>query len=153
MQNKARYPKTYIARLPLIGLILLYSVAGCTSNTQTLTGAERDAVLAYAEPMTDNLLEGWNRGAYATLSRNFNEEMSQALDEASFRKTRGEVLDRVGAYVSRQVDEVLQQGDLVVVIYRGQFEKDDNVTIRVVFQASGDHQIAGLWFDSPRLRR
>jgi len=25
--------------------------------------------------------------------------------------------------------------------------------VRVVFEAGGDHRIAGLWFDSPRLRQ
>jgi hypothetical protein len=33
------------------------------------------------------------------------------------------------------------------VVYTAKFEKDDNVTVRVVFRAEDPHQISGLWFN------
>jgi hypothetical protein len=45
------------------------------------------------------------------------------------------------------VNSVAQTGDFYVVIYDTKFEKDDNVTVRVVFRVADPHQVSGLWFN------
>jgi len=117
------------------------------------TGSEKDAVLAYSEAKTTNLLIGFNNNDYATFSRDFNDKMKIALNEASFANTRVQVSGKIGNYVSRQVDSVQQSGDFVVVIYTARFENEDQVTVRVSFEAAEPHRISGLWFDSPKLRQ
>lgn len=138
--------------LGMLGLWIA-AVTCIPGGAQEVTGAERDAVLAYAGPMTDNLLAGFNAGDYTAFSRDFNAQMREALHESSFSITRATVAGKIGQYVSRTVSRVEKQGDFVTVIYRATFEQEDGVTVRVVFEASGDHRIAGLWFDSPRLRQ
>lgn len=138
--------------VPMLGLILLVTVIGCDTGVQQLTGADRDAVLVYTEPMTDNLLAGFNAGDYATLSRDFNAQMRAAFTESQFGSTRALTLSKIGRYVSRVVSSVEKRDNYIAVIYKARFENEDNVTVRVVFEAAGGHSIAGLWFNSPKLQ-
>ncbi|MFQ5342457.1 MAG: DUF3887 domain-containing protein [Anaerolineae bacterium] len=134
-------------------LILVIGLAACSSGVQVLTGADREAVLAYAEPLTDNLLAGLNAGDYPAFSRDFSAKMREALDESGFATTRAGIVEKIGAYVSRDVTRVEKRSGFIVVIYSASFEQEDGVTVRVVFEPAGEHRITGLWFDSPRLRQ
>ena len=134
-------------------LILVIGLAACSSGVQVLSGADREAVLAYAEPLTDNLLAGFNAGDYPAFSRDFSAKMREALNESGFATTRAGIVDKIGKYVSRDVSRVVKQGGFIVVIYSASFEQEDGVTVRVVFEPAGEHRITGLWFDSPRLRQ
>jgi hypothetical protein len=127
--------------------------AGCSAGAQPITGAERDAVLAYAEPKTENLLNGFNAGDYAIFARDFDAAMRQAETETVFTQTRAAIQNKIGNYISRQVTNVVKQDKFIVVIYNGRFENEDGVTMRVVFTPDDAHQITGLWFDSPKLRQ
>ena len=56
----------------LLVLLLASSLAACGANpSKTLTGADQDTVLAYADPIADNLLKGMNDRDYTTFSRDF----------------------------------------------------------------------------------
>lgn len=130
-----------------------FALLSCNTPAQPITGAERDAVLAYTEPKTENLLNGFNAGDYAIFARDFDATMRQAETETVFLQTRASIMGKIGKYVSRQVTDVVKQDNFVVVMYNGRFEKEDGVTMRVVFRPDGEHQISGLWFDSPKLRQ
>ena len=132
---------------------LLVGLAACSSGVQVLSGADRDAVLAYAEPMTDNLLAGFNAGDYPAFSRDFSDKMREALNESAFATTRAGIVGKIGKYVSRGVSRVEKRGGFIAVVYSARFEQEDGVTVRVVFEQAGDHRVSGLWFDSPRLRQ
>ena len=136
-----------IRNLLWIGLlVILLSACGGAQET-ILTGDEKDAVLEFSEPMTDNLLAGMNANDYATFSMDFDEQMLAAMTEANFAEFKKDRDSKLGAYVSRQVDSVRQSGDFYAVIYKTEFEKDDNVSMRVVFRLADPHNISGLWFD------
>ncbi len=126
---------------------------GCSAGAQPIQGTDRDAVLGYAEPKTDNLLDGFNSGDYAVFSRDFDAAMRQAETESVFLQTRAAIQSKIGNYISRQVADVVKQDNFIVVIYNGRFEKENGVTMRLVFTPDDAHQIAGLWFDSPMLRQ
>lgn len=141
----------------LIGLGLLAGIllASCSAEPPTvvLTGAERDAVLAYAEPMTDNLLQGMNEDDYTRFARDFDAQMAKAMPAGSFDSFMAGVGAKLGQYESRTVSSVESVGSLTRVIYQARFANDDPVTVRVVFDKdTADHRIGGLWFDSARLR-
>jgi maltoporin len=126
---------------------------GCTIFPQNIQGAERDAILAYAEPTTDNVLNGYNSGDYALFSKNFDTVMLQAETEMVFQQTRSQILSKIGKYISRQTPSIVKQNNMVIVFYNARFEQEDGVTVRVVFQPDGEHKLTGLWFDSPKLRQ
>lgn len=140
-----------ILTLPALALLSAALLFAC-SNVQTLDGAERDAVLAYAEPKTENLLNGFNAGDYTVFSRDFDAAMRRAQNEAAFTQTRTLILSKIGAYVSRRVASVFKQDNYLVVLYNCKFEQADDVSVRVVFQPGGAHEITGLWFNSPKLQ-
>lgn len=132
----------------LLGMVLLSACLGAPS----VTGTERDAVLAYSEPKTDNLLNGYNSGDYTVFARDFDDTMRKAENQDVFAQTRTQLLQKIGTYVSRRITDVVKQDQYIVVLYSAKFAQADNVTVRVVFHPDGDHQITGLWFNSPALQ-
>lgn len=141
-----------------IGIILAILPA-CAPKRQTLKGDARDAVLAYADPMADRLLQALNEDDYDTFAQDLSEPMKKSLTSAAFAQTRKQVIGKVGQYVSRQVQNVFQTGQAgddkayVTVVYVARFEQDQAVTITISFDLAEPHQINGLWFNSERLRQ
>jgi len=139
----------------LITILLTTLVLSACGGPQAkpVEGAERDAVLLYSEPAADNVLLGINDSDYATFSSPFNATLAKSLNEAEFAKLQQAVLPKVGKYVSREVDSVLQDDKYVTLIYKAKFEQEDGVTVRLVFDKTDTHPVSGLWFDSPKLRQ
>ena len=131
----------------LLAVTLTGILTGCGSSGTPVTGADREAVLAYSEARTDNLLAGMNANDYAMFSKDFDMDMLNAMSEADFNKLKADRDAKLGLYVSREVDSVVQVGDFYSVNYKAVFEKDDAVMVRVVFRVEEPHQVSGLWFD------
>jgi hypothetical protein len=129
------------------------AVYALVPNSSAVTGSARIAILTYSEPTTDNLMQGLNGGDYAVFSRDLGDSMKNALGEPGLINIRKQVNDKIGDYISRQVNTISQSGDNVTVIYDTRFERDGQVTMRVSFQAAEPHRISGLWFDSDKLRQ
>jgi len=136
-------------------LVVLAAVAasGCMSQETVVSGDEVTQVLAYADPIADNVMQGFNEGNYTMYSRDFGPEMRQALDEAAFEQNREFVTSRVGLYESLGEPVVTETGEYIAVTYKAAFEREDGVALRFVFKKGDEsHQLSGLWFNSPMLR-
>lgn len=131
----------------LLTALLIGVLVGCGSNGTPVTGADKDAVLAYSEAKTDNLLAGMNANDYTMFSQDFDQDMLKAMPQPEFDKLKKDRDAKLGLYISRTVNSVLQIGDFYTVIYDAQFEKDDAVTVRVVFRLAEPHEVSGLWFN------
>ncbi len=95
---------------------------------------EKAEVLAYADPVADNILQGFDESNYTMYYREF-------------------VTSRLGVYVSRDNPVVTERGEYITVTYRAEFEREDGVNLRFVFQKDDEsHRLHGLWFNSPMLR-
>ena len=126
-------------------LLLTAGLNACGNTPKELTGAEKDAVLAWSEPLSDNLLNGFQSGDYAAFSANMSDKMKQALTEDNFKSTRASLATALGQYQGRTVKGVLeQQGVGITVVYTGQFEKDPEATITVSFESGEPHTIIGF---------
>ena len=140
-------------------LLALISLTACSilkaplTQTRTLEGSERDSVLAYADSKGENLISGMVGGDYATFSTDFDATMKQGMDENAFTDLLATFASKLGQYQSHEVNAVLQDENYSTVVYRLNYEKDNRVTMRVVFNNTEDHNISGLWFDSPELRK
>lgn len=132
--------------LPLVAVLIIL-LAGCGSQGTALTGPDKDAVLAFSESKTDNLLAGMNAGDYARFSADFDSAMLNAMPQAQFAALKKDRDAKLGLYVSRQVSSVVKQGEYYVVFYNAKFEKDDAVVVRVVFLVAEPHLVSGLWFN------
>ena len=132
--------------LLLVGLV--FSLLAACGPQETVLGEEdSDAVLAFSEEKTDNLLAGMKVGDYAAFSRDFDQQMLDAMTEAQFEALKTDRDATLGAYISRQVNRVVQTGDFYAVFYDAKFEKDDAVAMRVVFRVAEPNQVSGLWFN------
>lgn len=134
----------------LLATLLAGLLAACGGAKETvLSGEEKEAVLAFSEAKTENLMAGMKSGDYAAFSQDFDQAMLKAMSEQAFGKFKQDYDGRLGAYVSRQVNRVTQSdsGKFVAVVYDAVFEKDEAVTMRVVFRADDPHEISGLWFN------
>lgn len=121
-------------------------MAACAPAETVVIGEERDAVLAFSEAKTDNLLNGMNANDYAAFSQDFDAEMRNAMPQSGFDALKKDRDETLGLYVSRSVNRVVKDGDFYAVIYDAVFEKDDAVSIRVVFRIAEPHEVSGLWF-------
>ncbi len=130
----------------LLTVLLVGILAGCGPRETALTGDDRDAVLAFSEAKTDNLLAGMNANDYAAFSKDFDQAMLDAIPRSGFDSLKKDRDAKLGLYVSREANRVVQSGDFYAVIYDAVFEKDDKVTLRVVFRVAEPHEISGLWF-------
>lgn len=134
----------------LLAMLLAGLLAACGGTKETvLSGTDQETVLAYSEAKTDTLMAGMNANDYAAFSADFDPDMLNAMPQSAFEKFKKGYDDKLGAYVSRSVNRVTrsQSGKFVAVVYDAVFEKDDAVTMRVVFRAEDPHLVSGLWFD------
>lgn len=131
----------------MVGILLVVGLTGCGSSSTTLTGADKDAVLAFSEAKTDTLLAGMNAGDYALFSQDFDTDMLKAMTQSEFDKLKADRDAKLGSYVSREVNSVVQSGDFYSVVYDAVFEKDNAVMVRVVFRVADPHEVSGLWFN------
>ncbi len=142
--------------VPLILLlagIIAISSCGCVSREVPLPPEEQAAIIAFADPVTENLIQGFSENNYTQYSRDFSIEMREGLDERVFEKNRDMILSKIGPYVSRGDPVVTGSGEYLIVRYPGEFVQEKDVEIRVVFRKGDDsHQVYGLWFNSPKLR-
>lgn len=142
----------------LIGLLSLVLAAGCSAvrspviEPTVLEGADRDAVLAYAQEPAENLLEGLLARDYAQFSRDFSDDMKQGMNEQAFNDLLSMLDTKLGVYQTNALVTVLQDDKFTTLVYQLIYEKDNEVSMRVVFDNKEPHKISGLWFDSPELR-
>ena len=120
-----------------------------TACERTLSGTEKAAVLAFSEAATDNLFAGLTANDYEAFSRDFDSDMYDELSVTDFAAWKQELDNKIGNYLSRNVDQVTQSDEFYVVVYQAKFDKAKQVTVTVVFHAS-DHSIALLSFDSEK---
>ena len=134
--------------VPLLIAIFVTLAAGCqTAGGTKITGTDRDAILAFSEPKTDNLMAGLNAKDYAMFSKDFDQDMQTAMSADQFKALKRDRDAKLGPYISRTVKEVYKRDAYYTVIYNTVFEADPDVVMRVVFQADDPHGISGLWFD------
>ncbi|MDA8336180.1 MAG: hypothetical protein M0Z41_14560 [Peptococcaceae bacterium] len=132
-----------LSAIPVI-LALVLVLAGCGSQAAPVNQSK---VLAYANPITDNLLAGFNSGDYVKFTRDFDAVMRSAVKESTIQELRA----KLGQYQSRQLVTIQQTGPandpVMVVLYKAVFSKDNNVIITISFQKMGNkEQVAGLYF-------
>lgn len=144
------------SQIPLLAVLVILAAVlacGCMGREAVVSGEEAAEVLVYADPIAENVMQGFNEGNYTAYSHDFGPEMKQALDEAAFEQNREDVTSRVGLYESRGEPVVTETGDHITVTYRAKFEQEDGVALRFVFgKDDPSHQLSGLWFNSPKLR-
>ena len=135
----------------LVVLFLANVLAACQKSGPSgamLSQEQSKAVLAYSEAKVDNLLDGWNENDYAAFSKEFRQDLLKSMTQAEFEKLRNDEFTGLGRYHAREVEGVVKRSDgSSTVIYYAVFDNDDEVLMRVTFQADEPHEISGLRFE------
>ena len=136
--------KCFVTAFVLIALFWL------TACERTLSGTEKDAVLAFSETSVDNLLEGWKANNYSVFSRDFDIDMQEEITATKFKDLKQDLNNKLGNYISRRVDQVTQADEFYVVTYQAKFEHEEAAKITVAFHIS-NQSIAFLAFDTGKV--
>lgn len=145
----------HIQRMVTTGSILIAAIllAACAeSSEQTVTKVEKETILQFSEPKVDAQMAALAASDYQGFLVDYDEAMKENTTFGAFEQLQIWLSVKVGAYQSREVTSVTQTDAYDIVDYKAKFTKDDNVTMRVVFEKADPHRISGLWFDSPNLR-
>ena len=132
----------------ILGALLLINFIG---GDQVLTGSQQDAVLAFSEPIADNLFAGYAANDYAVFSRDFDDDMAETIPAGFFTGWKLNLDDKLGNYLSHQVEQVSQSDEYYVVVYQVKFEKDEQAEVGIIFHAAEPHTINHLWINSKQL--
>jgi len=134
----------------LLGILIFIS---SRTGNQVLNGSELEAVLSYSEPIADNLFAGLAANDYTIFSRDFDADMQESIPADLFIGWKQNLDDKLGDYISHQVEQVTQSDEYYVVVYNVKFEKDEQVKVGIIFHAAEPHSINHLWIDSKKLKQ
>ena len=132
----------------ILGALLLINFSG---EDQAVTGSELDAVLAFSDPIAEDLFAGYAANDYRAFSHDFDADMQETISADFFVGWKLNLDDKLGNYLSHQVEQVSQSDEYYVVIYQVRFEKDEQAKVGIVFHAAEPHTINHLWIDSKQL--
>ena len=109
----------------------------------------------YAPAIAEGILQAVNDDDYSAYSEHFTEIMKNAAPENVFQQSNQLIKGRIGRYVSKVFWKTEEKGLYNIVYYKAKFtDEPKDVTVKVVFQEiGGEIYVAGLWFDSPKLRQ
>ena len=112
--------KKFLLLLPVVCLCsMLTACRPPVPSGSMLSVADQKAILAFSEPEIDNMLEGLKTGDYDVFSQDFSEEMLQAMPREEFEQWKKERDDRLGWYLRREVEGMVQRSDgTYTVIYQ-----------------------------------
>lgn len=134
-----------IIAMALIGVSAYYNYSLSQPVNET-------SLRAYADPMTENVLQSINTGNYANFSADFDSTMKSSLNQTAFDQLCVTLYSKVGNYTSKEFVKGQSLQGSIIAYYNASFTNEPGgVTVRVVFSSSSPVKITGLWFDSPKL--
>lgn len=135
--------------LTVLIVLAALTLAACAPRTSTILSPEEGAAYAAeVEDIVENMLVGFSKNDYATLTRDWDSAFREDYDESAFHKHYDEIISPYGAYLSKTLDHVEDQRRQRIVTYHVVFENVPDVTVRIYFRINdSDHQIIGLWWE------
>lgn len=131
--------------------VAAFLVTGCIG--QPLEGEEKERWISIASPIAENILKSINNNDYQGFTADFSQEMMNSFPPQEFANLREMLESKIGKYISKTPAKVTEEGEYIVVYFDAQYEKEEAVTVKVVFEKGDEtYKVQGLWFDSPKLR-
>lgn len=138
----------------ILGIIMMLGLIVSASACTEEPGIDANQVRTYADLITEDTLIGMNENDYAKFSQHFDEAMKSAIPEANFVQLSATLKQIIGDYISKEFWTVEKQEGYTVVKYKAKYTIEPaDVIVTVSFhEIEGETYLAGLWFDSPKLR-
>lgn len=130
-----------IALLFIVMAGLLTAMAAC--NAPKAEKVDVGEVQPYADPAADKIISGINEKDYAKFSGDFDQAMKEAVTEAKFN----EIVEQLGQCESLGItgaDRVQGYTRAYYKVKSGKLNRE--VTFMIVFSASGDRKVSGLFY-------
>ena len=87
-----------------------------------------------ADPLLDNILDGFKFDKYTQYARDFDPALKVIGSRTKFFKVSRHIKTSLGNYLYREYMGSLLKGDLIVVLWKGEFDKTKNdVLIKVTY--------------------
>jgi hypothetical protein len=147
--------KNLIVIVLMAVIIIIGTVFLVLKQKSAVPQDEISQVREHADVMTENILLGLDEGDYSKFSKDFNAQVKEGMSESVFPEVESIIKNTVGDYLfSKEFIKELKSEQHFSFYYKAQFSKEpDGVTVKLVLEKSnGEIKIAGLWFDSPKLR-
>jgi hypothetical protein len=123
--------------------------AGCSS------GSADESFKGRVEPIADNILQSIKSGDREAFLKDMDGKMKSTFTAEAFDKMNTLLGSKVGTYQSKEFWKTEKSGQYVIAYYKAKFDKEEEyVVVKVVTsEKDGVLSVAGLFFDSPNLRK
>ena len=139
--------RTIRSFLLLICLVLILPVIGCSADQEYIDFSAR---------ASENYLIAINNRDFDSFSQDLNKDMKEALPEEEFLSFADQVEGIIGTYEpgSKKLDQTKKDSGYIVIVYNAKYTGEpEDVVVTISLQKTGDKiEIAGSWFNSPKLR-
>lgn len=130
------------------GLILVIIVVSFITPAFAAERAKTtQEIKTVADPLLDNILEGFKFDDYLVYCRDFDKELKVIGSRTKFFKVSRHIKSSLGKYLYREYMGSLLKGDMTVVLWKAKYDKTKNdVLIKLVIKKQGWHYVVtGLW--------
>lgn len=134
----------YVIYVVIMSAMVVVSVSAFAG----VIGKTNEEVRAIAEPILDNILQGFKTDDYVKYSRDLDDTLKETISENKFLETDRQIEGSIGNYQSREYLGFLTKDQMTVVLWKGRFDRSvDDVLIKLVVSKRKDrYLVTGLWF-------
>ncbi len=134
-----KYLKTLMVLALIVSFVTPAFAVGRAKTTQEIK--------TIADPLLDNILDGFKFDKYTQYSRDFDPALKVIGSRTKFFKVSRRIKSTLGSYLYREYMGSLLKGDMIVVLWKGKFDKTKNdVLIKLVIKKQGRrYVVTGLW--------
>lgn len=105
----------------------------------------KDEIKEIADFMTENILIAMNENNYSDFSKEFDEKMKNALNEAKYQETMPAIKDEIGNYISKEFISVTQKDQYTIVVYKASFSEPVDVYVKNILSVNnGKYYVSGF---------
>ncbi len=143
-KRKDSFVRKYLMRLVIF--IACFSVSSWA--LADVIGYADKEVQEIAEPILDGILQGFKDNDYTQYAKNFDDMLKESVPEKRFLAVDQQIEGSMGEFKSREYLGFLNQGQITVILWKGQFEKSENdILIKLVIsKRANTFVVTGLWF-------
>jgi hypothetical protein len=137
----------------LVAIMLVCIAPTCFAKKQVVSNQNSwnyiEQIRKFADPATENMLLRFNDGNYGQYSKDFSQQMKDAMSESKFKDVDAAIKANLGNYVSMEFVSIDIREDHITVSYKCQFTQENNpVLVSSVFiQKDGQTYVDGLWLN------
>ena len=137
----------------LVAIMLVCIAPTCFAKKQAVeaqnTWTYSTQIRKFADPATENMLLRFNDGNYNQYSKDFSQEMKNAMTESKFNDVATAIKAQLGNYVSMEFVSIDIRENYITVSYACKFAQESNpILVRSVFiQKNGKTYVDGLWLN------